>query len=74
MAKGAPGGAIFDAIGLDWVSELRERDLGGAHKAGIIAGLAAQKGANLVGREQGGTLFGVGRRRLMLLALRGRRD
>ena len=29
MAKGPPGGVIFDAIGLDRISEFRERDLGG---------------------------------------------
>ena len=32
MAQGAPGGAVFGAVGLDWISELHERDLGGAHQ------------------------------------------
>ena len=74
MAKGPPGGAIFDAIGLDRISELRERDLGSAHEGRSAVGLAAQESADLVGPERGGTSFAVGRRRSMLLALRGRRD
>jgi hypothetical protein len=68
------GGAIFDAIGLDRISELRERDLGSAHEGRSVVGLAAQESADLVGPERGGTSFAVGRRRLMLLVMRGRRD
>jgi hypothetical protein len=41
LAKGPPGGAIFDTIGLDRISELRERDLGSAHKERSVVGLAA---------------------------------
>ena len=74
MAKGAPGGAVFGAVGLDRISELRERDLGGAHQARSVVGLAAQESADVVGRERGGTSFAFGRRRLMLLVLRGRDD
>ena len=74
MAKGPPGGTIFDAIGLDRISELRERDLGSAHEGRSVVGLAAQESADLVGPERGGTSFAVGRRRLMLPVLRGRRD
>ena len=72
MAKAPPGGAIFDAIGLDRISELRERDLGSAHEGRSVVGLAAQESADLVGPERGGTSL-VGRRRLMLPVLRGRR-
>ena len=74
MAKGPPGGAILDAIGLDRISELREPDLGSAHKGRSVVGLAAQESADLVGPERGGTSFAFGYRRLMLLVLRGRRD
>jgi len=74
MAKGPPGRAIFDAIGLDRISEFRERDLGGTHQARSVVGRAAQESADLVGRERGGTSFALGHRRLMLLVLRGRRD
>jgi hypothetical protein len=74
MAKGSPGGAIFDAIGLDRISELRERDLGSAHSGRSVVGLAAQESADLIGPERGGASFAVGRRRLMLLVPRGRRD
>ena len=73
MAKGPPGGAIFDAIGLDRISELRERDLGSAHEGRSVVRLAAQESADLVGPERGGTSFAVGYR-LMLPVLRGRRD
>jgi hypothetical protein len=62
------------AIGLDRISELRERNLGGAHQARSVVELAAQESADLVGPERGGTSFAIGRRRLMLLVLRGRRD
>jgi hypothetical protein len=74
MAKSAPGGAVFGAGGLDRVSELRERDLGSAHEGRSVVGLAAQESADLVGPERGGTSFAVGRRRSMLLVVRGRRD
>ena len=49
MAKGPPGGAIFDAIELDRISELRERDLGSAHEGRSVVGLSAQESADLVG-------------------------
>jgi hypothetical protein len=71
MAKSAPGGAVFGAIGLDRISELRERDLGGTHQTRSIVGLAA------FWRKCGGPSFALGRRRyrgLMLLILRGRPD
>jgi hypothetical protein len=74
MAKGAPGGAVFGAVWRDRISELRERDLGSAHQMRSAVGLAAQESADLVGPERGGTSFAFGRRRLMLLVLRGRRD
>ena len=73
-AKGAPGGAVFGAVELDRISELRERDLGSAHEGRSVVGLAAQESADLIGPERGGTSFAVGRRRLMLLVPRGRRD
>ena len=53
MAKGPPGVAIFDAIGIDCISELRERDRQRARGA-IRVGLAAQESADLVGPERGG--------------------
>ncbi len=41
MAQGAPGGAVFDAIGLDRIAEPGERDLRSAHEAGLVVdGLA----------------------------------
>src|SRR5208337_4654099 len=43
MAKSAPGFAVLGAIGLDCISELHERDLGGAHQMrSVVEGLAAQ--------------------------------
>jgi hypothetical protein len=75
MAKSAPGGAVFGAVWLDRVSKLRERDLGSAHQMrSAVDGLVAQESADLVGPERGGTSFAVGRRRLVLLVLRGRGD
>jgi hypothetical protein len=49
MAKSAPGGAVFDPIGLDRISELREPNLGGAHKARSVVELAAQESADWSG-------------------------
>jgi hypothetical protein len=77
MAKSASGGAIFGAIGLDRISELHERDLGGPHQTRSVFGLAAQESADLIGRKRGGPSFALRRRRRrgsMLLVLRGRPD
>ena len=69
MAKSAPGGAVFSAVWLDPVSELRERDLGSAHQMrSALDRFVAQKSADLVG--PGGPLFAFWRQRLMPLILR----
>jgi len=71
MAKSAPGGAVFGAVWLDRVSELRERDLGSAHQMrSVVDGLVPQESADLVGPEHGGRSFAFGRQGLMLLILR----
>src|SRR5579863_2227797 len=60
-AKGAPGGAVLGAVGLDRISELQERDLGGAHKMrSVVDALSAQERADRVGGERGGPLPAVG--------------
>jgi hypothetical protein len=53
MAKSAPGGVVFGTVGLDRISEHRQRDPGGAHQMQfIVDGLAAQERADLVGRRR----------------------
>jgi hypothetical protein len=61
-AQSAPGGAVFDAVGLDRISELREGDLRGAHQMrSVIDRLAAQESADRVGRMRGGAVRTRGR-------------
>ena len=74
MAKSTPGEAVFGAIGLDRISELRERDLGVTHQTRSVVGVTTQEGADLVGRERGGTSVALGPRRMMQLVLSGRPD
>ena len=62
------------AIGLDRISELRERDLGVTHQTRSVVGVTTQEGADLVGRERGGTSVALGPRRMMQLVLSGRPD
>ncbi len=71
MAKSAPGGAVFGAVRLDRVSELRERNLGSAHQMrSAVDRLVAQESADLVGPERGGPSFAFGRQGLTLLIVR----
>ena len=78
-AKSAAGGGVFGAIGFHRISELRERDLGGAHQMrSVIDRLATQKSGDLVGGARGDRSLAAirargrrWRRGWMLLVLRG---